>query len=248
MLKVCLRRIRHALRDDAQAPRFIETIHRRGYRFLPLVTAARRQRLQLRIGERQEAAYGDRTGDIAAELALHFEEGREYARAVHYLCQAAQNALQKSAAHEAQLLLTKAMTLLHRLLEDAARAQQGLFLHILLGFTLVITKGYGSPEVERIHGQAQELSRKPPQSPQLFTALFGLWVFYLVRAELRTAHKLAEQCLQLARQSASPALLRCGVFRVFGETPRRGVSPPSGVGCAIHSMRRSLAPCRSFTD
>src|SRR5262249_55275714 len=33
-LKVCIREIRRALGDDAQSPRFIETAHRRGYRFI----------------------------------------------------------------------------------------------------------------------------------------------------------------------------------------------------------------------
>jgi pimeloyl-ACP methyl ester carboxylesterase/DNA-binding winged helix-turn-helix (wHTH) protein len=33
-LKVCIREIRRALGDDAQAPRYIETAHRRGYRFI----------------------------------------------------------------------------------------------------------------------------------------------------------------------------------------------------------------------
>jgi DNA-binding winged helix-turn-helix (wHTH) protein/pimeloyl-ACP methyl ester carboxylesterase len=33
-LKVCIREIRHALGDDAHAPRIIETAHRRGYRFI----------------------------------------------------------------------------------------------------------------------------------------------------------------------------------------------------------------------
>ena len=37
-LKVCIREIRKALGDDAQAPRFIETAHRRGYRFIADVT------------------------------------------------------------------------------------------------------------------------------------------------------------------------------------------------------------------
>jgi pimeloyl-ACP methyl ester carboxylesterase len=33
-LKVCVREIRRALKDDARAPRFVETAHRRGYRFI----------------------------------------------------------------------------------------------------------------------------------------------------------------------------------------------------------------------
>src|SRR5215470_20057893 len=34
VLKVCIREIRKALDDDPATPRFIETLHRRGYRFI----------------------------------------------------------------------------------------------------------------------------------------------------------------------------------------------------------------------
>ena len=34
VLKVCVQEIRAALKDNAKAPRFIETVHRRGYRFI----------------------------------------------------------------------------------------------------------------------------------------------------------------------------------------------------------------------
>lgn len=37
-LSSCIQELRHALRDDAKKPRYIETVHRRGYRFLPTVT------------------------------------------------------------------------------------------------------------------------------------------------------------------------------------------------------------------
>jgi pimeloyl-ACP methyl ester carboxylesterase/DNA-binding winged helix-turn-helix (wHTH) protein len=39
VLKVTIREIRRALGDDAHAPRYIETAHRRGYRFIPQVDA-----------------------------------------------------------------------------------------------------------------------------------------------------------------------------------------------------------------
>src|SRR5215831_2299515 len=35
---ICIRELRKALGDDARVPQFIETVHRRGYRFLPTVT------------------------------------------------------------------------------------------------------------------------------------------------------------------------------------------------------------------
>jgi TolB-like protein/Flp pilus assembly protein TadD len=40
-LAVCIREIRKALGDDARMPRFIETVHRRGYRFIAAVTEAK---------------------------------------------------------------------------------------------------------------------------------------------------------------------------------------------------------------
>jgi hypothetical protein len=39
VLKVCIREVRQALGDDHQAPRFIETAHKRGYRFVASVSA-----------------------------------------------------------------------------------------------------------------------------------------------------------------------------------------------------------------
>ena len=42
-LKVCIREIRKALGDDPRAPRYIETAHRRGYRFIAPVFQRERQ-------------------------------------------------------------------------------------------------------------------------------------------------------------------------------------------------------------
>ena len=39
-LNFCIRQIREALNDDAHAPRYIETLRRRGYRFLPPIETA----------------------------------------------------------------------------------------------------------------------------------------------------------------------------------------------------------------
>ena len=49
------------------------------------LTETQRVRLHRRIAEHKEAAYGMRAGDIAAELAVHFERGRDLTRAAQYL-------------------------------------------------------------------------------------------------------------------------------------------------------------------
>ena len=79
------------------------------YRLLP---AMRRAQIHRRIGQRGEAIYGDRVGEIAAELAMHFEQGHDHPRAVKYLLQAAENATHRSAHHEAAALARRGLQVL----------------------------------------------------------------------------------------------------------------------------------------
>ena len=72
----------------------------------------RRVQLHRRIAERKEAAYGERVGEIAAELAMHFEKGRDLTRAVQYLGKAGETAVRRSAHQEAIAHLTKGLDLL----------------------------------------------------------------------------------------------------------------------------------------
>src|SRR5262249_52894996 len=43
--------------------------------------------------------------------------------------------------------------------------------------------------------------------PKFFPVLYGLWAFYLVRADMATARELVEQLLQLARTARDTGLL-----------------------------------------
>src|SRR5207245_3655460 len=49
------------------------------------VPVSRRVRWHQQIGTRLEGAFGPRAGESAAELAMHFEQGRDAPRAVPYL-------------------------------------------------------------------------------------------------------------------------------------------------------------------
>ncbi len=178
--------------------------------------AARRQRLHRHIGEREEQAYGDRTREIAAELAIHFERGRDYRKAIQYLRHAGVNALRRSAHHEASSLLTKGLELLKTLPDTPERDQQELRLLQRLGLALISLKGRAAPEVERIYARAYELCQQHGTTQQLLDVLPGLQGYYLVQGELHKAREVAEQGWRVAQHGSDHALLRAAHVG-FGE-------------------------------
>lgn len=171
------------------------------------VSPSWRQEWHQRIGERKEAGYGDRTGEIAAELAIHFEQGRTYDKALHYLNQAAGMALQRSANPEAINYLTKALTLLPLLPDTPERTRQELTLQVALGAPLMMTKGYTAPEVKAAYARAWELAQETEETTQLFPLLYGLSRFSYGRNTSRSAHELRERMLRLAHRTQEPSLL-----------------------------------------
>jgi predicted ATPase/DNA-binding winged helix-turn-helix (wHTH) protein len=67
------------------------------YQLLP---PAYRVDLHLRLGERLELAFGERSSEIAFELARHFEAGRDYTRALKYRRSAAAHPRHRRTAYE----------------------------------------------------------------------------------------------------------------------------------------------------
>jgi DNA-binding winged helix-turn-helix (wHTH) protein/predicted ATPase len=167
------------------------------------LTARQRQRLHLRIGEREEAGYGERAREIAAELAVHFEQGRDYRRAVQYLVQAGRNAVWRCAPQEAINLLTKGRTLLETWPDTGERAERELRLQNTLTPALMMSKGPGAPELENVLERRRQLCEQLGESQQLFWTLMGLCSVYVMAVRYRTAHELAQECLHLAHSVPS---------------------------------------------
>jgi predicted ATPase len=140
-------------------------------------------------------------------LAHHYSRSDNVAKAVEYLGRSGQQAIRLSAYAEAISSLSAATDVLQRLPESLERIQRELHLQLALGPALMTTKGRGAPETERAYTRARELCERLGDPPELFRALFGLWIVYLVRAEMRTAHELAEQLLRRARGTHDPVLL-----------------------------------------
>jgi DNA-binding winged helix-turn-helix (wHTH) protein/predicted ATPase len=171
------------------------------------VGAARRAKLHQAIGEWMETAYGDRAVVVAAELAMHFEQARDYRRASRYLQQAAENAIVRCANREAFALATRGIELVRKLPRSAERNREELHLQITLGIAQIAVRGYATPVVGEIFQYARELCRALGDGPELFPVLWGLWVYNVVREDLTTGLAVAEELLQHAQQLQNSELL-----------------------------------------
>ena len=161
--------------------------------------------LHLRIGDRLERAHDARAAELAGELAMHFEEGRDFERAVKYRRQAANNALRHHGHREAVSHATRSLDLLAALPESPERLQQELAIRTTLGAALV-PQGSAAPEISTVYAQARELCRRVGVTPELFPALVGLSGYYLTRADLRAARDVADQFLTLADATEDAAI------------------------------------------
>jgi predicted ATPase len=171
------------------------------------VPTGRRAELHRRIGERLEAGLRERAVEVATELAIHFERGRDAHRAIRYLRAAGEVATQRSAAREAVAHFTRALDLLRSLPESGERAEQELALEIALGGPLMAVKGRGAAEVEQAYTRAQELCERVGDTPQIFPAVWGLFLFRRSRGEIDRAHGFATRLLALARVTGEASLL-----------------------------------------
>lgn len=174
------------------------------------IPAARRARLHKDMADKGEIIFGTRVDDIAAELAVHFERGRDQKRAATYVQKAANNAIRRFAYREAVGLARRGLELIGKLPNTSERAEQELCLQLTLGMPLIATEGYASPNVGDVYLRARELLQQLGETPDVSEVLWGLWAFHLLRAELGTARGIAEEFLHLEDHLPYPGLAMRG--------------------------------------
>ena len=174
------------------------------------MSASRRMQLHRRVGLRGEELYGERAREIAAELAMHFEQAADYHRAARYLEHAAVNDMQRSAYREAIAVSRRGLELLAMLPDTDERARRELRLRIALGAPLIATEGYATPEVGRVYLEARGLCQRVGTTPEVSQVLWGLWTFHALKAELSTARGIAGEFLGLAERVPHPGVAMRG--------------------------------------
>jgi DNA-binding winged helix-turn-helix (wHTH) protein/tetratricopeptide (TPR) repeat protein len=175
------------------------------------IPAGRRIQLHKLMGLGIEKIWAGRAREEAAALAMHFESGRDWARAVNYLRQAADAAGRQYAHREAVHYLRRALAALERISEQE-RAEHELSVLMSLGVNLQLTSGFASPEVAEIHARAYAMcsSRGGAEAADLrtrFEVLWGIWLFHKVRSDLQVAASMVDRLLEMARAANDSAML-----------------------------------------
>jgi tetratricopeptide (TPR) repeat protein len=196
-----------------------------------------RQKYHQRIAQVLEAQFPE-TAEMQPELlGHHYTEASLAEQAIPYWQQAGQRAIEHSANHEAIRHLTKGLDALATLPVTLERTQRELILSITLAAPLLMTKGYAAPEIERVYSRVQQLCCQVEETAQVFPALYGMCLFYLVRGEYQTARQVGQQALRLAQQAQTPdvrmpahtvlggVLFFCGEFATALEHLEQGFAP-----------------------
>jgi predicted ATPase len=171
------------------------------------------------VGNMLEELYGDESRKIAVRLARHFQQAGITDKAIHYLHQAGERALQLSAYQEAIAHLTNGLNLFRTQpepnVEDQRleRIEQEFALQLTLSKALEIQTGFG-PEVKQAFTQARVLGQQIGKPSLLCLVVGELAIYHYVRAELQKAHQLAIEALSLAQQAKDPLLVALGHWRL----------------------------------
>jgi predicted ATPase/class 3 adenylate cyclase len=165
-----------------------------------------RQQYHQRIAQVLEARFPTTVETQPELVAQHYTAAGLPAQAIPYWQRAGQHANDRSAHLEAVSHLTTGIELLTTLPEMPERTQHALTMHLALGAALLMTKGQSAPEVEHAYTQAYALCQQVGETSQLAPALFGLWRFYLGRAQFHTTREIGDTLLRLAHRAHDPAL------------------------------------------
>jgi tetratricopeptide (TPR) repeat protein len=162
------------------------------------------------VGNVLEELSEDQASEIAVHLARHFQEARITEKAIHYLHQAGEKAVQVSAYEEGLTHLTRGLELLMTLPDSPERTEQELELQLALGLAWLGSEGSQGPRAKEAYSRARELCRQMGKTFQLCQVVGQLSTHYYVRAEHQRARELAEEALSLAQRVKDPLLVALG--------------------------------------
>jgi predicted ATPase len=163
-----------------------------------------RQQVHQQVAQLLETRFPEIVETQPELVARHYTEAGCTEQAVGYWQRAGQQASDRSAHLEAISHLTTGIELLKTLPETPEHTQQALALYLALGAALQIAKGFAAPEAEHAYTRARELCQQVGEIPEIVPVLYGLWRFYLGRAQFHRVREIGETLLRLAQRDHVP--------------------------------------------
>jgi class 3 adenylate cyclase/predicted negative regulator of RcsB-dependent stress response len=153
---------------------------------------ANRQELHARIAKAMEEHFADSARAAPEVVAHHYAAASMTEPAVKYLLDAGKLALSRAAGAEAIAHLRRGLTLLEELSMSHQRDQLETTIQMTLGNALLSHKGYGAAETGLTFARAFDLGLRLNEVRRLLPAIYGLWVYHLVRGEFEANQQDAE--------------------------------------------------------
>jgi serine/threonine protein kinase/pimeloyl-ACP methyl ester carboxylesterase/tetratricopeptide (TPR) repeat protein len=167
------------------------------------LVSARRRQLHLQTGKLFEALYGDKSAQIASQLAVHFELARDFDRAVRYLVQIGDNAARVYAPVEAIKHFSHAIELVAKL-PDGQGAVAAAPIYVKRGAVKLNCGKFDEAIVD--FERAVELARENDAYETEHAALNGLVITFFISHRLEEMTRCAEEALKLSERSGNAGL------------------------------------------
>jgi DNA-binding winged helix-turn-helix (wHTH) protein/tetratricopeptide (TPR) repeat protein len=193
--------------DGTQATRFgfAHALYREA--LAAKLPATRAAQIHGRIAQRLAAAFRNRADEVAGQVAMHFERGRDPASAVAWQRRAGDAAQRRHAMREAAAHFEHALALLARLPPAKARDELEAELRLALCAPLLAALGMGSERVEACARQALAACAALGDRRGHFAAHRIVWNNSLMRHPAPVALGHARELMQEARAAARPVEL-----------------------------------------
>jgi DNA-binding winged helix-turn-helix (wHTH) protein len=173
----------------------------------------RRETLHQRIGIRLERGYGSRTIEVATELASHFQQSGDRARAARYLGECADRAYARRAYRDTVAFIERALPLLGELPTSEEAQRQELHLRQMYTIVLAYTEGYASERLLENLTRARTLCAWHTDSSALFDVLYALATLHVARGDLKAAATIGEDLIALSAKGAVAGSWRANLLQ-----------------------------------
>jgi DNA-binding winged helix-turn-helix (wHTH) protein len=184
---------------------FLHALHRRVWE--EQIPATRLSRLHSRIAAYLEDQHGERSGEIAAELAYRYGRCGNSDKTLRYLELAGKHSVEKHAFREAEQHYRNGLAVLQRLPESPERDGRELELRQSLVEMLRVTRGWAAPETVEAAARTGLLAERSGNLGRLALAVGTRSFHSCLAGDLSIAAALTNEAIELALREGEPSLI-----------------------------------------